>query len=191
MVAPGSSATIRPLAPCDSVSEITELLHRAYAPLRQRGLHYVASNQDEATTRRRIARGECYVAEWDCRLVGTVTFRPASETSGCEWYDRADVASFEQLAVEPGVQGRGIGGALVDIAEHRALATGGVQCPTDPTTEGTPGWMPALSSWASAEPEQQYRDHEDGGKGQPDAENDGDSNDAGVRGGSPLDDSHA
>ena len=128
---PGLSFTIRPLAPSDSLSDITNLLHRAYAPLRQQGLHYIASNQDEATTRRRIARGECFVAECDCRLVGTVTFRPASETSGCDWYDKAEVASFEQLAVEPRLQGRGIGGALVELVEHKAVATGAVEVSLD------------------------------------------------------------
>ena len=128
---PGLSFTIRPLAPSDSLSDITDLLHRAYAPLRQQGLHYIASNQDEATTRRRIARGECFVAECDRRLVGTVTFRPASETSGCDWYDRAEVASFEQFAVEPRLQGRGIGGALVELVEHRAGATGAVEISLD------------------------------------------------------------
>lgn len=126
-----SPYTIRPLAPSDSLLELTELLHRAYAPLRQRGLHYVASSQDETTTRRRIARGECWVAEWDRRLVGTVTFRPASDTRGCEWYDKADVASFEQLAVEPGLQGRGVGAALVDVAENRARSTGAVEISLD------------------------------------------------------------
>lgn len=132
---PGLSFTIRPLAPSDSLSDITDLLHRAYAPLRQQGLHYIASNQDEATTRRRIARGECFVAESDCRLVGTVTFRPASETTGCEWYDRAEVASFEQLAVEPHLQGRGIGGALVEVVEQRTAATGAVEVSLDTSEE--------------------------------------------------------
>ncbi len=129
--APDPSFTIRPIAPFDSLSDITDLLHRAYAPLRQQGLHYVASNQDEATTRRRIARGECYVVECDRRVVGTVTFRTARETRGCEWYDRAGVASFEQLAVEPPLQGRGIGGALVDIVEQKARATGAVEISLD------------------------------------------------------------
>ena len=128
---PASPFTIRPLAPSDFLSEMTELLHRAYAPLRQRGLHYIATSQNEATTRRRIARGECWVAEWGRRLVGTVTFRPAGTTRGCDWYDKADVASFEQLAVEPGLQCRGIGGALLDIAENRARNTGAVELSLD------------------------------------------------------------
>ena len=139
---PARSFTIRPLAPADSLSDITDLLHRAYAPLREQGLHYVASNQEEATTRRRIARGDCFVAECDCRLVGTVTFRPASETSGCDWYDKAEVASFEQLAVEPHLQGLGIGGALVELAEHKARATGAVEIGLDTSEKAE-----ALIAW--------------------------------------------
>ena len=121
---PTSSLIIRRLAASDSLSEMTELLHRAYAPLRQQGLHYVASDQDETTTGRRIAGGECYVGEYAGRLVATVTFKPASETAGCEWYDKADVASFGQLGVDPRLQGYGIGGALVTLAEERARRTG-------------------------------------------------------------------
>lgn len=42
---------IRPLDPADSIAELTALLHRAYAPLLAQGLRYVATHQDETTTR--------------------------------------------------------------------------------------------------------------------------------------------
>lgn len=143
---PGSPWAIRPLTPSDSLSEITDLLHRAYAPLRREGLHYIASNQDETTTRRRIARGEGYVAACDGRVIGTVIFRTASQTRGCEWYDRADVASLEQLAVEPGLQRRGIGGALVSTAEDMARRTGAAEIGLDTSekAEGLIAWYLSL-----------------------------------------------
>lgn len=53
---------IQPIQPTDSLAELTSLLHRAYAPLAARGLHFLAANQDEARTGRRISRGECYLA---------------------------------------------------------------------------------------------------------------------------------
>jgi GNAT superfamily N-acetyltransferase len=128
---PVPGLVIRPLAPTDSLGELTDLLHRAYAQLRTQGLHYVASHQDEATTRRRVARGECYVGERSGRLVATVTFKPTSLTAGCDWYDRPEVASFRQLAVDPELHRNGIGSALVALAEQRAGETGATEISLD------------------------------------------------------------
>ena len=64
-------------------------------------------------------------------MVATVTFREASVTAGCEWYDRTDVASFGQLAVAPEYQQRGIGNALLDSVEERARATGAAEISLD------------------------------------------------------------
>jgi len=51
-------------------------------------------------------------------------FKDAGNTSGTAWFDRPDVASFSQLAVEPWLQGRGIGGLLIRTAEERARESG-------------------------------------------------------------------
>lgn len=107
-----------------SVSEVTALLHRAYAPLAERGLRYVATWQDDEVTLRRAAGGECYLLRVDGRMVGTVLFRAADRTSGCPWYDRPDVASFGQFAVLPELQGQGLGSRLVELCETRARETG-------------------------------------------------------------------
>ena len=61
---------IRLLAEDDSISELTQLLHRADRPLAERGMRYVASWQDDQITRKRIARGECYLAFAGGRLAG-------------------------------------------------------------------------------------------------------------------------
>lgn len=124
-------AVVRRLAPDDSMAEMTDLLHRAYAELREMGLHYVASHQDEARTRARAANGECYVGVLDGRLIATVTFTPAGRTAGCRWYDRGDVASFSQLAVDLQWQRRGIGAALVRLSEERARCTGAAEISLD------------------------------------------------------------
>ena len=53
---------VRRFAPEDSVTELTRLLHRAYAPLAEAGLHYYASHQDVTATEERLAKGEGWVA---------------------------------------------------------------------------------------------------------------------------------
>jgi GNAT superfamily N-acetyltransferase len=56
--------------------------------------------------------------------VGTITFKSAEQTRGGPWLDRPEVASFGQLAVDPSVQGLGIGAALMDRVEAEARAQG-------------------------------------------------------------------
>jgi GNAT superfamily N-acetyltransferase len=122
---------IRLIGPDDSVAELTLLLHRAYGALAERGMRFFASHQDEDQTRKRIARGECYLAIHQTRMIGTITWRDAGQTSGKPWYDRPDVASFGQFAVEPSWQGRGIGSRLLAVAEQRAAMTGAAELALD------------------------------------------------------------
>lgn len=65
---------IRQWHPGDSVSEITALLHRAYADLAIRGLKYHATWQDDETTRKRLQKGVPFVATINETLVGTLRF---------------------------------------------------------------------------------------------------------------------
>lgn len=114
----------------DSIHELTQLLHRAYKRHADRGMRAIAAFQDDMTTVKRIAGGECYVAalrDDERRLVGTIVFKDASQTKGTPWFERGDVASFSQLAVEPWLQGRGIGGLLIRAAERRAVETGAME----------------------------------------------------------------
>ncbi len=121
---------VRLLDPRDSVHELTEMLHRAYKRHADRGMRAIAAFQDDMTTVKRIAGGECYVAalrDDERRIVGTIVFKDASHTKGTPWFERGDVASFSQLAVEPWLQGRGIGGLLIRTAERRAAETGAAE----------------------------------------------------------------
>ncbi|MBI5256851.1 MAG: GNAT family N-acetyltransferase [Burkholderiales bacterium] len=129
------AVTLRPLAAHDCLDELTALLHRAYAPLGAAGMNFTAVDQPVATTRERVRRGQCVVALQRGRLVGTVTvdgmFDPdlhrwARQTP---WFFRADVAHLHQYAVDPALQGTGVGGRLLAACEqwareqgHRALA---------------------------------------------------------------------
>jgi GNAT superfamily N-acetyltransferase len=125
-----NEATLRPLAPGDSIAALTALLHRAYAPLAAMGLNYTAVDQSVETTAQRVAGGHCLVAERDGAIVGTVVVqgpRDTDETPGirhCAWYLRRDVAHLHQLGVEPAAQGQGIGRALIGACEHWAREQG-------------------------------------------------------------------
>ncbi len=103
---------------------LTALLHDAYAGLAAQGMHYWASYQTANDTARRARSGECWLAEIDGAMVGTVTFYSPDKAGGCPLYDEPDVASFGQFAVRPDLRGRGLGGALMDLVEARALGAG-------------------------------------------------------------------
>lgn len=130
---------VRLLEPEDSLAHLTGMLHRAYKQHADRGIKALAAFQPEEVTRRRIDGGECYVALYLGRIVGTILFRrsvtpPAangsaapSVQSASPWFQRPDVATFSQFAVEPEYQGRGIGGELMAIIEGRARATGAAE----------------------------------------------------------------
>src|ERR1043165_6651586 len=115
---------IRRLAPGDSIEELTALLHRAYAGQVAMGLRPLAGRQDAATTRRRCASGECYVAVLRGALVGTILFHEIEDAKGPPWFQRPEVDSFSQFAVDPAVQGQGIGRLILDHTERRAAGAG-------------------------------------------------------------------
>ena len=104
----------------DDVEEITELLHRAYAQLAELGFRYHATWQDAKTTQHRLSTGIPFVATRENAIVGTITLYVPPNVSGCEWYDRGDVACFGQFGVEPSFQKLGIGSRLLDAIEAAA-----------------------------------------------------------------------
>lgn len=63
---------IRAFLESDSISELTVLLHRAYARLGAMGLNYTAVDQTPEVTAQRIRGGNCFVAADGARLVGWV-----------------------------------------------------------------------------------------------------------------------
>ena len=128
-----TSFEIRRLAARDSLDALTELLHRAYAPLAARGLHFAAAAQDRATTARRAAEGQCFVAEHRGRIVGTVTvcgpYTGHSDpddawAAGVPAFRDRDTAHFHQFAVDPALQRQGLGRQLVSACEQWALDRG-------------------------------------------------------------------
>ena len=116
----------------DSLHELTELLHRAYAPLAAMGLQFMAAKQDVEMTRQNISSGECYLMFDEKRLVGTIlVYPPSYRAPYCDWYNRPDVAFFSKFAVEPELQRRGLGGCLLNFAENRARELGAAEVSLD------------------------------------------------------------
>lgn len=118
---------VRPLRPDDSFEVLTALLHAGYARLGALGLNYTAVDQDVETTRRRATRGRCLVAELDGRLVGTLSLWRGGPDEETERFRRADAFVLGQFAVDPALQRRGIGTALLAEAERVARTEGAVE----------------------------------------------------------------
>lgn len=127
---PAEAITIRRLRPTDSISDLTGLLHRAYAKQTALGLHALASHQSTEVTRSRVSKGECFVAVMADpaagreRIVGTVMFQEPAWGKGPRWFQRPDACNFSQFAVDPSLQGKGIGILLLDAIERRAVELG-------------------------------------------------------------------
>ena len=122
---------VRRLGAADSITDLTRLLHRAYAHLAAMGLRYMATHQSDEVTCERAASGECWIALLDRAPVGTILFKPADRTGGSPWLDRPGVASLAQFAVAPELQGEGHGARLMDLAERRAAETGAEEIALD------------------------------------------------------------
>ena len=128
---------IRPLLAEDSLADLTALLHRAYARLAGMGLRYMATHQSVDVTRKRVEKGQCFVALAEGVICGTIIFKDTVQTSGSPWYDRPDVASVGQFAVEPALQGKGLGRQMMGLAEERARASGARELALDTAEPAT------------------------------------------------------
>ncbi|HEX2787719.1 MAG TPA: GNAT family N-acetyltransferase [Ignavibacteria bacterium] len=134
-----SQVVIRPLRETDGLKELTLLLNRAYKQLADLGFRYLATHQDSETTKERIEKAKCLVAVIDKngtdKIIGTICYYSPENASGCEWYDRNDVATYGQFGVEPEYQKYGIGGMLIDEIEKCAIQDGAKELAID-TAEG-------------------------------------------------------
>jgi GNAT superfamily N-acetyltransferase len=108
----------------DSLEELTVMLRGCFARLGGMGLNCTCVDQTVETTRERIARGDCYVAVGNGRIIGTMTLCGHDDDSPCELYRCADIASLHQFAVALDAQNAGIGTALLAVAEQWAAARG-------------------------------------------------------------------
>jgi GNAT superfamily N-acetyltransferase len=123
---------VRRFAISDDVSAITALLHRAYGKQVKLGLRPLAARQDDSVTLRRVTSGECWLAvirgdddlNGADRIVGVIILSEREPDAGPAYFSRPGVCSFSQFAVDPALQGAGIGGKLLGHVEQRAVELG-------------------------------------------------------------------
>ncbi|MCX7175099.1 MAG: GNAT family N-acetyltransferase [Proteobacteria bacterium] len=115
---------LRRLKAGDSLEHLTGMLHRAYSRLGEMGIPCSCVTQTTETTRQRVASGDCFVAVSGEHIVGTVTVYAPEAASDSRHYRDARVASVRQLGVDPHIQGKGVGTALLHLAEHWARRRG-------------------------------------------------------------------
>ncbi len=134
--------SLRLIQPQDCISEITQLLHRAYKPQVEMGLQPLAGRQGDDITADRAAHSECWLAVtprvpgtvppslsgFDFskvklgpdRIVGIILFEEVEKVTFPSFFLRPDVAHFAQFGVDPDTQGMGIGRMLLEKTEERA-----------------------------------------------------------------------
>jgi GNAT superfamily N-acetyltransferase len=100
------------------------MLHRAFSRIGAMGIPCACMNQPAEVTRQRISRGECFVALRGDQIVGTITLYSPDARSDSKHYRNHRVGTLRQLAVDPRFHGRGIGSALLRLAENWALQRG-------------------------------------------------------------------
>jgi GNAT superfamily N-acetyltransferase len=130
-----SELLIRRWNESDDLTALTDLLHRAYKPLADMGLRFLATHQDETVTLKRLSEGLAFVGEIDGKVIATITLLPPEVVNGTPWYDRPDVSSMHQLAVEPELQRQGIATKLIHHVEEEAKKIGATELALD-TAEG-------------------------------------------------------
>ena len=126
---------IRQLDKNDSLEDLTSLIRRAYRQLADLGFLYWGTHQTVEDTQKRIASGECYVAVHAGKIIGTIKLTPPEKTFTHPWYERPDVATFHQFAIDPDYQKQGFGSTLLEFIEKRAVELGVAELACD-TAEG-------------------------------------------------------
>ncbi|GAA1180673.1 GNAT family N-acetyltransferase [Ornithinimicrobium humiphilum] len=104
----------------DEHDEVGRLLVAAYAPSGMAPDEPYWHHLRDTAARTRDA--EVWVAELDGRVVGTVTWAGAGSSQ--QEIAQEGEAEFRMLGVDPGVQGRGVGRALLQAIEDRARTDG-------------------------------------------------------------------
>lgn len=129
--------TVR-LARLEDAERVREVIHEAYALIRELNLHWPAAHADVALVRDNIAENDCYVLEIDGVIAATITHSRKDEAR-----QFTDLPFLKWFAVHPDYQGVGIGGRLLDYVEREIiLGRHGVPAVTLATAERHPWLLP-------------------------------------------------
>jgi GNAT superfamily N-acetyltransferase len=115
----------------DSLEELTELLNRSYRSLADLGFRYLASWQDAQRTRERIKNAQCFVGIINEKIAATISYYEPQHTQYPPWDAAGPVAHFGQFAVDPMLQGKGIGDELLQFIERYAMSNGAAELALD------------------------------------------------------------
>jgi predicted N-acetyltransferase YhbS len=126
------------LAQPEDAERVREVIHEAYALIRELNLHWPAAHADTALVRDNIAENDCYVIEVDGVIAGTITLSRTEEAR-----QFTDLPFLKWFAVHPEYQGKGIGGRLLDHVEREiVLGRHGAPAVTLATAEKHPWLLP-------------------------------------------------
>ncbi len=137
---------IRPFVETDSIEDLTDLIHSAYAELGAMGLQYWGTHQKPKDTLERISKGIGLVAEIDGAIVGTLALHPPEADSEVAVYRDQHTNKLTQFAVDPAKRGVGIGRALHSHAVEIARGKGATRVALD-TAEGATHLIAMYSAW--------------------------------------------
>jgi GNAT superfamily N-acetyltransferase len=110
---------VRPIR-AGEMARLSRITLDAYAQL---GVDVGPYRAELADVAGRAAVADVLVAVSSTTVLGGVTYVADADNPYAEFHD-SDAAGVRMLAVDPAAQGRGVGGALVDVCIARAAATG-------------------------------------------------------------------
>lgn len=119
----------------DNINQLTKLLHQSYKQLADLGFSYMATHQDSTITLKRIENAVCLIAMKDNKMIGSISYYSPENNTGCNWYDKDNVAKIGQFGVHPSYQSKGVGRRLLELVEVLATKDGVEELALD-TAEG-------------------------------------------------------
>lgn len=129
--------TIRDYCDGDDVQALTELLHRAYSTHKSENRRFLATHQGADVTKDRLTEGKGFIVEFEGRVVGTATVYFPEPLPHGDYHPTGPIGSFGQYAVDPDVQGFGIGTKLLAYLEEVARSLGAKELALDTAETAT------------------------------------------------------
>ncbi|WP_379155501.1 GNAT family N-acetyltransferase [Paenibacillus sp. sgz5001063] len=104
------------LAELRDAQQLLDITYRAYALIRELGLHWPAASADLALIEDNITTNECYVLEVDNTVQATITLSKGEEIKAL-----TELPFVKWFAVNPDFRGKGYGGKLLDWVEENII----------------------------------------------------------------------